>query len=311
MWVNRDIEHLTLGVHSGLTIGAFDGVHLGHQALIRAMVAGAHAKGLQAVVLTFDPLPRQVFSHGENELLSTLEERITLMEPLGVDGVIVLPFDREVAATPAADFVSWLVDALALRGLWVGPDFTLGHNHEGDIPFLTTMGAHRGFAVHIFDETVLWEGHPARSSRIRRAVRSGDLRQANGCLGRPYQLAGIVRHGDARGHTLGFPTANLDTPPGRLRPANGIYICRAHLPQGSFDALTNVGTRPTFDHRPPTVEAYLLDFTGNIYGEPLRLDFLHRLRPEFRFPSAEALIVQMQTDEMDARVWLHEQHKQA
>ena len=304
MWVKQRFEQLTLEGRTGLTIGAFDGVHLGHQALIRAMVAGARVASLEAVVLTFDPLPRQVFGHGKSELLSTLEERIALMEPLGVDGVIVIPFDRDVAATPAAKFVAWLADTLALRGLWVGPDFTLGRDQEGDIPFLVAMGAQRGFGVHIFDETVRWEGRPVRSSRIRRAVKAGDLRQANGCLERPYSLAGVVEHGEKRGRQLGFPTANLEVPEERLLPANGVYVCRAHLRSGSFFDITNVGTRPTFNHHPPNVEAHLLDFSGDIYGEPLRLDFLHRLRPELRFPSAEALIEQMRMDEVNARVFL-------
>lgn len=304
MWVKRGFESLTLEGRNGLTIGAFDGVHLGHQALIRAMVTGARAASLEAVVLTFDPLPRQVLGRGEYALLSTLDERIALIEPLGVDGVVVLPFDREFAATPAADFVAWLVDALALRGLWVGPDFTLGRHHEGDIPFLTTMGAQHGFVVHTFDEIVQWEGRPVRSSRIRKAAKAGDMRQVNGCLGRPYRLSGIVGHGDARGRTLQFPTANVEVSETRLRPANGVYVCRAHIARGSFGALTNIGTRPTFNHRSPTIEAYVLDFEGDIYGEWLRLDFLHRLRAELYFPSAEALVEQMRRDEANARAFL-------
>ena len=304
MWVKNGIERITLAVKTGLTIGAFDGVHLGHQALIRWMVTEAHRSGMQAVVLTFDPLPRQVLGRGENGLLSTLEERLTLMEPLEVEGVVVLPFDRETAATPAADFVAALVNRLRLGGLWVGPDFSLGRHQEGDIPFLQEMGARYGFALHVFEENVLWEGHPVRSSRIRRAVKAGDMRQANGCLGRPYQLTGSVGHGEKRGRRLGFPTANLELPEGRLLPANGVYVCRAHVQGGSFAVITNVGTRPTFDHHPPDVEAHLLDFSGDIYGELLRLDFLHRLRAERRFPSAAALVAQIRRDEVAARAFL-------
>lgn len=311
MWVKRGFDQVSWKGRTGLTIGAFDGVHRGHQTLIRAMVTGARAASLDAVVLTFDPLPRQVFGHGKVELLSTLEERLALLEPLGVDGVVVIPFSRDIAATSATDFVAWMVDALALRGLWVGPDFTLGRDQQGDIPFLTATGAQRGFSVHIFNETVRWEGRPVRSSRIRYAVKAGDMRQAAGCLDRPYSLTGIVGHGEARGRTLGFPTANIDVPSERLLPGNGIYVCRAHLPSGSVGAVTNVGTRPTFGERPPNVEAYLLDFDADIYGERLQLDFLHRLRPELRFPSAEALIDQMRLDEANARAYLSEnfQHR--
>ncbi len=310
MWVRWVSEPLTLAGRTGLTIGAFDGVHRGHQALIRWMVAGARQAGMQAVALTFEPLPRQVLGHSTNGALSTLEERLDFMSPLGLDGVAVLPFDHQTAAIPATDFVTWLVEKLALAGLWVGPDFALGHNHEGDIPFLEVMGARLGFTVSQFGETVCWDGLPVRSSRIRHALKAGDLAQANDCLGHPYRLSGIVEHGHQRGRVLGFPTANLHIPANRLLPANGVYVCRAylhaHLHGERFDAIVNVGTRPTFNQYPPTVEAHLLDFSRDIYAEPLQLDFLHRLREEVRFPSAEALAAQIRADQADARAWLQE-----
>lgn len=307
MWIRRDSESLALAGRTGLTIGAFDGVHRGHQALIRWMVAGARQAGMQAVALTFDPLPRHVLGHSKNGALSTLEERLDVLEALEVDGVIVLPFDRQTAAIPAADFVTWLVEKLALAGLWVGPDFALGRNHEGDIPFLEAIGVQLGFAVYRFTETICWEGQPVRSSRIRSALKAGDLAQANGCLGHPYRLTGIVELGYQRGRVLGFPTANLRLPEDRLLPANGVYICQAHLHGERFDAIVNVGTRPTFNHYPPTVEAHLLDFSRDIYGERVQLDFLHRLRAELRFPSAEALAAQIRVDQVDARAWLQQE----
>ncbi|MGC9393308.1 MAG: bifunctional riboflavin kinase/FAD synthetase [Anaerolineae bacterium] len=304
MWVRRDIESLTLAGPTGLTIGAFDGVHRGHQALIRWMTTGARQAGMRAVVLTFDPLPRLVLGRSTNGALSTLEERLDYMRPLGLDGVIVYPFDRQTATISAADFVTWLVEKLALAGLWVGPDFVLGHNHEGNIPFLEAMGARLGFAVHQFGETLCWDGRSVRSSRIRHALKAGDLDQANDCLGHPYRLSGVVEHGDQRGRVLGFPTANLRIPKNRLLPENGVYICRASLHDEHFDAIVNVGTRPTFDDYPPTVEAHLLDFSREIYGERIQLDFLHRLREELRFSSVETLAAQIRQDEADARAWL-------
>jgi len=304
MWIRRDIDSLTLAGPTGLTIGAFDGVHCGHQALIRWMIAGARQAGMQAVALTFDPLPRLALGHSKNGALSTLEERLDYMAPLGLDGVIVLPFDRHTTAISAADFVTWMVEKLSLAGLWVGPDFALGHNHEGDIPFLEAMGARLGFTVSQFGESVCWDGLPVRSSRIRHALKTGNLAQANDCLGHPYRLSGVVEHGYQRGRVLGFPTANLRVPANRLLPANGVYVCWAYLHGERFNAIVNVGTRPTFDHYPPTVEAYLLDFSRDIYEESLQLDFLHRLREELRFPSAEALIEQMRTDRTDALAWL-------
>lgn len=268
------------------------------------MVAEAQRGGMQAVALTFDPLPRLVLGHSKNGALSTLEERLDYMVLLGLDGVIVLPFDRQTAAISAADFVMWLVEKLSLAGLWVGPDFALGHNHEGNIPFLEAMGARLGFTVSQFGESVCRDGLPIRSSRIRQALKTGDLALANDCLGHPYRLTGVVEHGHQRGRVLGFPTANLRLPENRLLPANGVYVCRAYLHGEHFDAIVNVGTRPTFNNYPPTVEAHLLDFSGDIYGERVHLDFLHRLRDELRFASVEALTAQIHADRADALAWL-------
>ncbi len=268
------------------------------------MVTEARQAGMQAVALTFDPLPRLVLGHSKNGALSTLEERLDYMAPLGLDGVIVFPFDRHTAAISATEFVTWLVEKLALAGLWVGPDFALGHNHEGSIPFLEAMGAQLGFAVSQFGETHCWDGIPVRSSRIRHALKTGGLDQANDCLGHPYRLSGIVEHGYQRGRVLGFPTANLRIPEYRLLPANGVYICRVYLHGKRFAAIVNVGTRPTFDNYPPTVEAHLLDFSQDVYGESLQLDFLHRLREELRFASVEALAEQIRADRVNALAWL-------
>jgi len=312
MWIAYGLSQQNTSELTGLTIGAFDGVHLGHQALIRWFVTESHRAGLQAVVLTFDPLPRQVLTHHSKVarqiggVLSVLEERLACIASLEVDGVVVLSFDRALAATPALDFVTHLGEHLSLRGFWVGSDFSLGKGRGGNITFLRELGRVRGFDVHVFEQVVLWNGAPVRSSRIRRALRAGDVEEACGCLGRPYRLSAPVGYGDQRGRTLGFPTANLVIPEERLLPANGVYICHAHVPQGCFHAITNVGTRPTFNHRPPTVEAHLLDFSANLYDMPLQLDFLHRLRPEIKFSSAEALVAQMHKDEADARAWLQE-----
>jgi len=268
------------------------------------MGAEARQAGMQAVALTFDPLPRLVLGHSKNGALSTLAERLDYMAPLGLDGVIVLPFDRHTAAISATDFVTWLVEKLSLAGLWVGPDFALGHNHEGNISFLEAMGARLGFTVSQFGESVCRDGIPVRSSRIRHALKTGDLAQANDCLGHPYRLTGVVEHGYQRGRVLGFPTANLRLPENRLLPANGVYVCWAYLHGERFEAIVNVGTRPTFNQYPPTVEAHLLDFARDIYGERVHLDFLHRLRAELRFSSVEALVEQIRTDQANALAWL-------
>ncbi len=303
MWIESDIKSLHLTSHSAVAIGAFDGVHRGHQALIGRMVKEAQQRELVPLVLTFDPLPGQVLGRGEYELLTSVGERLDRIASLGVVGTVVLPFTRELMATPARTFVGWIREHLALQALYAGPDFQLGRNREGDISFLKRLGSELGYQVHRVEEMVLWNGTPIRSSRIRRALRSGNIEEANGCLGYAYTLEGIVEHGDKRGHQLGFPTANLAISPDRLLPANGIYVCRAHLATGTYEALTNVGTRPTFDRDGTTVEAYLLDFSADIYGEAMQLEFLAYLRPELRFDSAEALVAQMRQDEIEGRAW--------
>jgi riboflavin kinase/FMN adenylyltransferase len=308
MWASDGFPSLRASASApvGLTIGAFDGVHVGHQALLRWFVTEAHAAGLQAVVLTFAPLPRQVLSPSSAPpLLSSLAERQAQFARLGVDGVVTLRFDRAMAALSAQDFMAQVARTVDLRGIWVGADFALGRERGGTVTLLREIGGARGFAVHTFAETVMWCGAPVRSSRIRRALQAGDVAEACGCLGRPYRLSGVVVHGDHRGRTLGFPTANLAAPADRQLPAWGVYVTRAHLPQGSFESVTNVGWRPTFNHRPPTVEAYLLDFTADIYGAALELDFLHRLRAEEKFASVDALIAQMHQDTAETRAWFH------
>ena len=304
MWIERDLRRLSPTTPIHLVIGAFDGLHRGHQALIAEMVAAARGIAGQAVVLTFDPLPRQFFNgNPARTWLTSLDERLEQLAKLDLDGVIVQPFDAALSALPARAFLSWLQEHLHLAGLWVGPDFALGRERMGTVEVLRDLSAEMGFTVYSF-EAFIWHGTAVHSSDIRRLLQEGHIEEANELLGRPYRLTGKVCPGEQRGRQLGFPTANLAVSPERLLPGNGIYVCRAHLAQGSFEAVTNVGTRPTFDHSDTTVEAFLLDFDADIYGEPLRLDFLTRLRSELRFASAEALVLQMHEDVAQARRWL-------
>jgi riboflavin kinase/FMN adenylyltransferase len=185
---------------------------------------------------------------------------------------------------------------LRLVELWGGPDFALGHRREGKVPFLQRLGAKRGFTVRVV-EPLMWQSALISSSRVRDALRTGDIAQATGCLGRPYRLAGTVVHGDGRGGCLGVPTANLAPPPERLIPASGIYACLAHTERmGTHMAAVNIGTRPTFDGHDVTVEAHLLDFGADLYGQMLALDLVARLRDEVVFSNVDALMAQMQKD---------------
>ncbi|MGD2144742.1 MAG: bifunctional riboflavin kinase/FMN adenylyltransferase, partial [Anaerolineae bacterium] len=245
----RIVHHLSEArpsSRSQVTIGVFDGVHLGHQRIIKGLVEAAHATGNDAVAITFDPHPAALLSDGRPPLLTTVGERIELMAELGLDTVVVYPFTDRVVHTAAADFVRDLTHHLRLAELWVGPDFTMGHKREGDIRFLRRLGAERGFELRVI-EPVVWRGDIVRSSRVRQAVRHGDIEEATGCLGRPYRLSGVVVHGRGRGHDLGVPTANISSPPNRLIPAGGVYACRAHTERwGCYAAAVNIGTRPTF-----------------------------------------------------------------
>ncbi|MBN1922359.1 MAG: bifunctional riboflavin kinase/FAD synthetase [Anaerolineae bacterium] len=304
MWIERGLEQLSPTAPTQLVIGAFDGLHRGHQALIGGVVAAARAIAGQAVVLTFDPLPRQYFNgKPARTWLSSLEERLEQLAVLELDGVIVQPFDAALSALPARAFLSRLQEHVHLVGLWAGPDFALGQGRGGTLEVLRQLGIELGFTVHTF-APFIWRGTAVHSSDIRRLLQEGHIEAANDLLGRAYRLTGRVCPGEQRGRRLGFPTANLEVPSERLLPKDGIYICRAHLARGSFEAVINVGTRPTFNHSDTTVEAHLLDFDADIYGESLRLDFLTRLRSELRFASAEALVQQMHKDVAQARRWL-------
>jgi riboflavin kinase/FMN adenylyltransferase len=290
--------------HAWLTIGSFDGVHLGHQALLSRLVSEAHANGGVAMALTFHPHPAVVLRGRSGPYyLTSPEERGELMHALGVDEVIIHPFDRDVAATPAAEFMRKLRLHLGLRRLFVGPDFALGRNREGDVPTLRRLGRELGYEVEII-EPVGAEGDVISSSRIRQSLAEGDVRRAAAMLGRPYALSGQVSPGDGRGRTIGIPTANLDTPPDRIVPKGGVYACRAEVAGQRHAAVANIGVRPTFsDGQPvlPRVEAHLLDFQGDLYGQTLQLEFIERLRDEQRFSGIQALVDQIHTDIHQAR----------
>lgn len=287
-----------------LTIGAFDGVHLGHRALIGTVVQRARAFGYQSAVLTFDPHPDLVIHPERGRLyLSSLDERAALLEELGVDLLVVMPFTEEIKQWTALEFMQRLCGALAVRELYVGSDFALGRKREGTVPRLQEIGASLGYRV-IIAELLPVGGERASSSRVRAALTDGDVEEAARLLGRPFSLSGEVIHGDQRGRTIGFPTANLAIDERHVLPANGVYVCRTEIDGQVFGAVTNIGTRPTFDGTRRTVEAYVLDFAGDLYGEHMRLQMLHRLRGEHKFNGIAELVEQISRDTAAARAWL-------
>ncbi|MBP1703068.1 MAG: ribF [Chloroflexi bacterium] len=283
---------------SWLTIGSFDGVHLGHQAIIQKLTEGAHAQGVPAVVLTFHPHPAVVLGKRQNDsYLTTPQERAALLGELGVDVIITQPFNPEIAAMSALDFISWAHDRLGFSQLCVGHDFALGRGRQGNVEFLGQLGRQFSYSMNIA-EPVTFKGQVVSSSQIRSALIEGDMTRARVLLGRPFHLSGEVIHGDSRGRTIGIPTANLALPLDRMVPKTGVYACLASVDGTRWAAVTNVGIRPTFENQPatPQVEAHLLDFSQDLYSKQLELEFIDRLRDEQRFPNIPALVEQIQRD---------------
>lgn len=280
-----------------LAIGVFDGVHRGHQQLLQTMAAEAEAAGAQPAVLTFFPHPKEVIQDLKGRLyLTTLEQRIELLGKQGIALAVVHPFNEEVRTTRAADFVDDLCRHMALRQLW-GGSFSLGYRREGTADYLRELGKEKGFTVRHIENLVTWQGEAVSSSRIRKALAEGEMEEVNGCLGRPFRVEGRVIKGDRRGHTIGFPTANLDVWEQQLLPARGVYATYAYLGEQRYVAATNVGVRPTFGEPGLLVEAHLLDFDDDdIYGEELSLEFIDRIRDERKFSSLDALKAQIEAD---------------
>jgi riboflavin kinase / FMN adenylyltransferase len=290
---------------SAVTIGAYDGVHLGHRALLRDLEARAAAEQLATVVVTFDRHPASVVRpQSAPKLLTDLEQKLELLAACGIDRTLVVPFDRARADETAEEFVQEvLVDTLRARLVVVGEDFHFGHGRKGNVALLRELGSDHGFDV--VGVGLTGDGSQAVSStRIRTLVAGGDVEGAAALLGRPHEVRGTVVRGDGRGAQLGFPTANLAVPDEIAIPGDGMYAGFFTRPDGSVHrSVTYVGRRPTFydpDAAPVLVETYLLQFQGDLYDEVGRVSFLHRLRGDQRFDSVEDLVAQMHRDVADA-----------
>lgn len=279
-----------------LAIGVFDGVHLGHQKMLRSMAAAAHTEGARAAALTFYPHPITVIQGRRDRLyLCTLTERVELLAEQDLDLIITQTFDENLRRTSATDFIDQICQHLNLKQLW-GGSFSLGYNREGDLQFLRRLGREKGFTVHKFEGMVKWNGRQVSSSRVRQSLRNGEVDKVSGLLGRPYSLTGTVIPGDGRGKQLGIPTANLRVWEEKLLPATGVYAANAWMGESWYAAASNIGYRPTVDGHSLNVEAHLLDFDAEIYGEEIRLDFIKRIRDEKKFNGLEALVSQIKAD---------------
>ena len=295
---------------SVVTIGAYDGVHVGHQAVIAEVRRLAAEAGRAATVVTFDRHPAAVVRPATApRLLTDLDQKLELLAATGIDRCLVITFDEARSKEPAEDFVrEVLVDALAARLVIVGEDFHFGHQRRGDVALLRAMGAELGFDVEGV-ELVAPPGMSERASStaIRHALVEGDLERASAMLGRPHEVRGIVAHGDERGRELGFPTANVSVPGEILLPADGIYAGWFERADGSvWPAALSLGRRPTFyaEAHVSLLEAHLLDFEGDLYDEAVRVRFVRFLRGEVKFNSAEELVDQIQRDCDQARAVL-------
>jgi len=280
------------------TIGSFDGVHRGHQAVIENLVQGAHQSGVPAVVITFFPHPSVVLRGPQGPFfLTTPEERAELLDGLGVDVVVTLHFDRQMAALSAEEFMRMITSHLGLRRLLVGYNFALGRGREGNVDRLRELGEQMGYTLELTRPFEMG-GEVVSSSRIRALLNRGNVVEAAQLLGRPYTLSGEVVHGDGRGHGLGIPTANLSVWQERIIPAVGVYATWALIDGVRHPAVTNIGVRPTFENEPvfARVETHLLEYDRDLYGQKMQLQFMQYLRREQRFPSIQALLDQIHQD---------------
>lgn len=284
--------------YSSAAIGAFDGIHLGHQHILRETVAYARQEGLEAAAILFDPLPSQFFGRlGTDQRILLPDEQKEMLSRLGITRTIILPFTAELANLPAETFLEQLQAAIRFRKLFMGEDFSLGKDRTGDPAFITDLGRKLNYTTEVIAKDVM-DGAVISSTRIRALLNSGCVDQANRLLGYPFFFSGETIHGAARGRKLGFPTLNISIPPEKTRLPNGVYAVHVWIDGRKYASVTNIGVRPTFgmENSGVVVESFLLDAAGDFYGKSIRLEFMKMLRKEIRFPSADALKEQISRD---------------
>jgi len=295
------------GRPAAITVGVFDGVHLGHRFLIDALKARAAERGLASAVVTLHPSPVQVLRPEVRvAYISSLEERIELLEGTGVDAVAPLTFTSELAELSAADFLGLLHQTLDMRYMLMGHDNAFGRAREGTPARVAEIGESMGFEVEVLSSMLDNGFGRVSATAIRQALARGEMEVVEHLLGRPFSLRGPIVHGHDRGHRIGFPTANMAVTPDRALPAYGVYITRAYAGGRVYGAATNIGINPTFNDKVPAVETYILDFEGNLYERELRIEVLHRLRGELRFGDIELLKQAIAADVEEARRYFAE-----
>jgi riboflavin kinase/FMN adenylyltransferase len=297
----RDPEALRAFSYPVVALGNFDGVHAGHQAILRTAIERARAAGGHAFALTFEPNPARVLAPDHApRLILTPEDKIELLRNSGIDGVLVLEFTRELSKLTPRDFArEYLLGRMGARSVVVGHSVSFGHNRAGNADVMAALGRELGFETTIVGPVKV-DGIEASSTRIREAIAAADLRVAALLLGRPHFLTGPVVHGRERGRTIGFPTANIRSLTESI-PPDGVYATRLILPDGAYPSITNIGMRPTFNEPERTIEAHVFDFDRDFYDQIVKLELIERIRPERKFENAAALAAQIASDLKRAR----------
>ncbi len=276
-------------------IGNFDGIHLGHKEIIEAAKRRSRENSTRSCVITFNPHPQKVLGRKELSLIFPLERRFEMLEATGIDAAVCLNFTRELSKVSAENFIKdILIDRLRIKDIIVGPGFSFGHERRGNVGLLRSMGDAHGFNT-VVAEAARVDDRVVSSSAIRNLVRDGEISEANRFFGYDYHIEGVVVEGEKRGRELGFPTVNLDTQ-WEILPKPGVYATYVKLSDGFHGSITNIGVRPTFEESKLTVETHIFDFSDNLYGEEVRVNFVERLRNEKRFAGVDELVAQIEHD---------------
>jgi riboflavin kinase/FMN adenylyltransferase len=296
MQVEKELAKLKPEKDTLLTIGVFDGVHLGHKYLLSQLTKQAKEQDLLSGVVTFNRHPHEVLApQTKLPFLTDLAQRINLLKNEGVEAIFTLSFTSELAQLSARQFASLLKKYLRMRGMVIGPDFALGQTREGNVDILRTLGQDMGFSVTVIPPVMI-NGEVVSSTAIRNALANGDMKRVLNLVGRPFSLNGRVTTGAGRGVELGFPTANLDIDPGQALPADGVYATWTDIDGQAYQSMTNIGRQPTFGGSQRVVEVYILDYHSNLYGRELKIDIMERLRGEKQFDTPEELKKQITED---------------
>ncbi|MCG8607595.1 bifunctional riboflavin kinase/FAD synthetase [bacterium] len=300
MKVYRNLGSLKRNLNNVLTVGTFDGVHRGHQFILDELKTRATALGAQTTVVTFDPHPQLVLNSTDRpplKVLTTTEEKVDLLTSLGIDQIVVIEFTKDFASTNSSDFVrDQLYGKIGFCEMVIGHDHAFGKDRDGNIQTLKTMADEIGFKVESLPAFEI-DGMIISSTRMRKLITSGAIKDANSCLGRRYAYSGVVVEGDKRGQTLGFPTANIaPSSPHKLLPGDGVYAVYVDYESAVFKGMMNIGVRPTFDSLQHTAEVHIFDFSDTIYGKTLGIEFVEKIRDEFKFSSSDEFIIRLQKD---------------